>query len=715
MSRSSEYTLDFVIKDDRARKALSEIESGFKELGKEAKEAVNSDDIEASLKSMAFKTQVAIAKMQKIAASSPVDYGDYFKTFSKGARKAIGELEKQYADLIPILEKVKELEAQKKNLEEERKLATTLEERQRLESEIQAIETELNKPNQHNIRLLIRQNRQMRVNLETARRSSQLDLITERKKNALAKLADLTAKRKATQDKAEKKLLSEQIKLQEKQVKTIKQAEKQQMAIVKATEKQAKALQEVIVRSTKVQKLFKALSFIRPGGGGGGLLAKANHIASIAGNGTTAIGNIAKAGHAMISGTIGSVSAVADREVEKERLANRVKGFNQDDAKDILGKLYIQTGADYGVIVDAINRVQNVLKSKDKGELIAAAATEIRYPGSAQSFASSNTDADAANFIRYGNRLKAIQHATGASDEQVQASMELLNNLEPDAFKSATVTDLQSVYLGLQNSGAFDSQEELDKAFKRFVRDHSKSGQNAFEFAQNYDWSKTVSGDRNKLQAANTLGNLNWSEMGDALNKPEEQQSQKPSEAETMAMKMRQMEEKKNQLMMKLIPVVLPVVEGIAHLMDTNGDEIVKGFVSLFEKVIPMLTPIFTALGEFLRFMGETILPAIQGMAEAVMDWFGSDEVTPPTSPKNANGGIVWGKSIVGERGPEAIIPLDYSRAQRAENIAYSIQNNFSMSGNETTALSLAQAVSSRDFSRAMGKAAFKAGRLGAF
>ena len=130
----------------------------------------------------------------------------------------------------------------------------------------------------------------------------------------------------------------------------------------------------------------------------------------------------------------------------------------------------------------------------------------------------------------------------------------------------------------------------------------------------------------------------------------------------------------------------------------------------IFKVVVPILLKVLNFLNDFV----------LQNLKKA-MEWLASklgkapSDVIDASTSENANGGIVWGKSIVGERGPEAIIPLDYSRAQRAENIAYSIQNNFSMSGNETTALSLAQAVSSRDFSRAMGKAAFKAGRLGAF
>lgn len=724
MSRTSEYTLDFVVKDDQAREALGEISAGFKAIGKEAKDSLKSDDVDAQLKAIAAKSEAMIAKMRDMAVASPVDFDVYFKTFSGGAKKAIKELETQYASLVPTLKEVEELERKRAALKVEKEQATKLRERCRLENEIKAINEQLEIPNRKNIRSLIEQNRQIRANFETAKRSSQADLIAIRKKEALekqaqlrAKVDEIRAKKKHLFDQTELKAAHKKLEEQEKLVKTIKQAEKSNLANVKAIQAQAKAVQTVTVKTTALQKVL----------GMGGLVGAAvNSGIQNAYNAAGMIGGAArtaKATFGLVSDAVSGVASVANREVEKERLANRVKGFSLDDAKDMMGQLYIQTGADYGVIVDAINRVQNVLKSSDKEELIAAASTEIRYPGAAQTFASSNTQLDATSFARYGNRLKAIQNATGASDEQIQASTEILNNLKPGAFNNATVTDLQTVYLGLQNSGAFDSQEELEKAFKKFVSEQSKSGKNAFEFAQNYDWNKTISGQRNRLQASNTLGKLDWSAMGSALNRPDEQQSQKQTASETMAMKMRQLEEKKNELMLKLVPAVLPIVEKIADIISgPEGTKIIDGFVNLFEAVIPALDPIIKLLEPALRmvskvlaWLSETIVPKLMSVFQSIADFFGSDDGDEYAMPQNAAGGLAFMPSIVGERGPEAIIPLDYSRAQRAENIANTVNQTFNMGNNQTTALSLAQAVRSRDFTRAMTDNQFFTRRCGAF
>ena len=194
--------------------------------------------------------------------------------------------------------------------------------------------------------------------------------------------------------------------------------------------------------------------------------------------------------------------------------------------------------------------------------------------------------------------------------------------------------------------------------------------------------------------------------------------NRKESDSESMAMQMRQTEIKKNEMLMKLIPSVLPVVTRIADLMKSDkSGKIIDGIVSIFETVLPLLGPVFDILDKVLNFVNKYILNPLRKFLETIStkESVAVDEGIGAATSENANGGIVLGKSIVGERGPEAIIPLDYSRAQRAENISYAIQNSFNMSGNQTTALSLSQAVSSRDFTRAMGMAAFKASRSGAF
>ena len=707
MSRTSEYTLELQIQDDKSKDAIRELEKGLKSVGETVKKDAVGSDLTKNLEASQAAAQTMIDRFHEMARDSELDFQAIAKAYSKNAGKAIAELEKQYAwvkDQLDVAQKkydanVEDLKSYNKLLENH---DLTLKERYAIYDRINFLENEQRTSNLEQLKAQVQQNRQIRANLKAA---SQLALM-ERANAKYKKIEELQAKRKAATDKAEKKSLDEKIKQQKAYIKAVEQAEKSNLANVKAIQAQSKSVNEVIVRTTTLQKIWNGIKL-----GGKIVNSGIQNVYNAAGM-VGGAARTAKAAFDMVSGAISGVSSVADREVEKERLANRVKGFSMDDAKDMLGQLYIQTGADYSVIVEAINRVQNVLKSNDKGELIAATATEIRYPGAAQTFASSNTQIDATSFARYANRLKAVQNATGASDEQVQASTELINNLKADSFKSASVTDLQTVYLGLQNSGAFDSQEELEKAFNRFVSEQSNSGQNAFEFAQNYDWNKAITGERNRLQASNTLAKIDWGTMGSALNKPDEHTSQEQSSAETMAMEMRQMEEKKNELMLKLIPAVLPVVEKLSDLITgPTGSKIIDGLVSLFETVIPMLEPVFDVIKTVMDFLNNYILNPLKDALIWISKKFGNENATPQESA----GGLAFIPSIVGERGPEAIIPLDYSRAQRAENIANTVNQTFNMGNSQTTALSLAQAVRSRDFTRAMTDNQFFTRRCGAF
>ena len=727
MSRTSEYTLDLVVKGDDVRNTIRALENELKGLGDKAKKATDTSGITDSLKN----AQTAIGgmkhQMADMAKAMGGDFDSILKAYERNSAKAISQFEAQYAKLEA---ERKSKEGEYKRLQEELKSAnhsadllsrtpgTNPEHSYALIAQIQERIKELG---YEQLKAQIEQNRQVRANLADIRRQAMLEHEEAERQSKYDKLEELKAKRKAARGLAEKALLKQEIALQKAYIKQVEAAEKAQkrngdaiQSAISKTEKMAKAWEKTKkVIGTVENATHKALKI------GAGVTQFAYNAAGMVGGAA----RTAKAAFGMVSGAISGVSSVADREVEKERLANRIKGFGMDDAKDMLGQLYIQTGADYSVIVEAINRVQNVLKSKDKGELIAATATEIRYPGAAQTFASSNTQIDATSFDRYANRLKAVQNATGASDEQVQASTELINNLKADSFKSASVTDLQTVYLGLQNSGAFDSQEDLEKAFNRFVSEQSKSGRNAFEFAKNYDWNKTISGQRNRNQAKNTLAKIDWGTMGSALNKPDEHTSQGQTESETMAMKMRQMEEKKNELMLKLVPAVLPIVEKIADLISgPEGSKIIDGFVNLFEAVIPALDPIIELLEPALRmvskvlgWLSETIIPKMISVFNAIADFFGAGDGDEYAMPQDAAGGLAFMPSIVGERGPEAIIPLDYSRAQRAENIANTVNQTFNMGNSQTTALSLAQAVRSRDFTRAMTDNQFFTRRCGAF
>ena len=702
---TSSITLELQIEeDDKSKDVIRAFDKSLKDIGKVFKQAATGDELTKSLEEAQEVAQAMINKFHESARNQDLDFQSISKAYAKNASKAISELEKQYAKQKDLLDEVQQqhkklqerIEAHKKGIAEEN---LSEEAQAAIKKRIQKLEEEQTNLGLERLQSQIKQNRQLRANLKAAEQSARM----ERANAKYEKLKELQAKRKATTDKAERKDLSEKIKQQKLYIKAIEQAERATRKATEQTGKLGKAWEFVLKHAGRIGK---ATQFVT------------NVSNQIGGAARTVTGG-AKAAASLLGGGLNAATQAADREVDKERQANRIKGFNKDDAKEILGELYIRTGSnDYGSIVDAINKVQGTLGKLSKEDLIAATEMEIRYPGMSVAFASSSYGADLANYNEYAAQLNAIQSATGASDEQIATSIRKFSNRKDIDASGGAISDYQAVYLALQNSGAFETEEEAEQAFNVFLKKQKASKQSVMEYAQSHDWTAGIHNDRDKLQVKNAMANMDWETFSKKLETAQASPSEglQKSQSEQMAIQMRKVEEQKNKLLMTLIPAALPLVEAIAKMLGGGGAQLIAdGLNDLFTIVVPVLLKVLNMLNDY-------ILSPLLGLIKKLMDWLGEDNprndddiVLPSSTSKNANGGIVWGTSIVGERGPEAIIPLDYSRAQRAENIAYSIQNNFSMSGNETTALSLAQAVSSRDFSRAMGKAAFKAGRLGAF
>lgn len=723
---TSSYTLNLLVKDDKTKDAVRKLEKDLHKLGQTVDKVSIGSSLTKNLNETQDAAQSIIDKFHELARNQDLDFATISKTYSRNAGKAIAELENQYAKQKDLLDEVRQrhdklqerIEAHKRGIAD----ANLSEEAQAvIKKRIQRLEEEQTNLGLERLQSQVQQNRQIRANLKAAEMQAKYDLAVSKQK---AKLEDLAQKRQTASTRSEKKDLDLLLKQEKMRLKLMQQVTKEQIAngdAIKLATKQVEQLE------SKWDKVKRGISFLNKA-----LQTTSNAVNVARGlneykdralnRARTAV----QGGIGMARGIASGVSMVtgaADNEVERERQAGRVKGYSREDAQGLLSELYVNTGADYAAIVDAINRVQNTLgRNLKREELTQAAELELRYPGLSLAYASqSGTNAaGAGGYLQYATKLDAIQRLTGASADQIAASTQLFANRKDIKMAGGSVSDYQAVYLAMQNSGAFENEEELDHVFNQFVKSQSRSGQSVFEFAKNFKMADHVRGERNYLQAQNADNNMDWGAFERDL-KANEGKERVQSEAEQTARKMRELEEQKNKLLIKLMPSAMKIVEALVEVL--SGDEakkLVEGLVEFFNGVAPLLKPIAVMLTTVLKWFNETIMPWVQdiinGSVNALMDFGTSirDKFKGSTS-KNANGGIVWGTSIVGERGPEAIIPLDYSRAQRAENIAYSIQNNFSMSGNETTALSLAQAVSSRDFSRAMGKAAFKAGRLGAF
>ena len=161
------------------------------------------------------------------------------------------------------------------------------------------------------------------------------------------------------------------------------------------------------------------------------------------------------------------------------------------------------------------------------------------------------------------------------------------------------------------------------------------------------------------------------------------------TEAGMTAQKLRELEIKKDQLLAKFLPVAEKLITKFTELLN-NG----------------LVTKLIDGLVNFFVYGLTKIMDAV----EAIGEWFGltekkdNDPSQPPTKPESSNGGVTNGATIVGERGRELVIPLDYARRGRAVSIVNNFNQNFSMGQSQTTALSLSQAVRTHTFARSLAE-----------
>ena len=546
------------------------------------------------------------------------------------------------------------------------------------------------------------------------------EIASIRKQVVVASDAELQRMQKANVNaRARLKLLQQESKAQ-------KEQGKQQKTLLQLIKEDLKPLKEKIALQKEFIKSLKTTE---------GRFLALKRVAK----GAMSVGGAALKGAGVVAGGLmaigGMAVASANKFVDREREADRLKiSGSREDKIAILGDLYAKTGADDTSIVDAINRVYTVLGNISRDEIIEAATAEIRMPGAAALFRQQNTGpVSAKDFTAYFNRLRGIQGATGATREQITSSSDYIANLRQSSFTNASETDLQSLYLALQNSGAFDTDEELQRAFTSFVRKQKDSGVDVFTLAKqwqdNGNWTRTAEGNTNKTQAANAIKNVDFARMGE-LSKTLDYQAPQETASEKTARQMRQLETLKDKLLLEVLQ----------SLQDTfkEGDlkALISGALDLIKLLVKFLTPVIQKLlpyvDKFIRFIIERI-GALAEYTEAIKEQNKKQaerqaEAAKSKSPakiiaarsgldhamKFANGGITSLPSICGEAGfPEAVIPLDPSRSGRAAQIMQQVSQTFNMGSNESNVMSMASALRSSSWAYESGRISALSRRMG--
>lgn len=726
MAEKTSYIIQLEIENsDRVSSQIDKIDRALLDVSKNAK----SLNFEA-----ANQTLADLERQMNELAESGENATEQMKAFDRASNKAYTELERAAVRLNhSISEQGKAQRERIKELEQEKAaLGSTKEEKARareLDKEIASIRKQVVDVSDDELSTMIKQNVQARARI---------------------KLMQQTAKQQKTEQKQQKTLLQ----------------------LIKEDLKPLKdkiALQKEFIQSLRdTESRYNALKRVAKGA------------MSIGGKALKGAGVVA--GAALAIG--GMAVASADKQVTQETEARRMKGGGSlEEKQNTLLELYGKTGADYSTIVDAINRVYSLLGNVSKKELVEAATAEIKMPGAAAILRQQNTEGvKAQDFTAYLNRMRSIQSVTGASTEQIANASSYISNLRQRNFSGASEAELQTLYLALQNSGAYDSEEELQRAFTRFVRKQRDSGENVFALAQKWqnsgEWTKSAEGATDKTQVANTIGNLDFAKMGE-LNRVKDFNAPQETSAEKTARELRELEVLKDKFLIQVLKAIAPMLEDerLSKLVDSSLKLIQKladFLIPLIEKLSPYLqkmVDLVIKLADFLLPILDKVLPYVDKVVDYFIELFDlADDIAESASQNGkeaqrqadalfnlagyladavkkltggetqrqvdaakegnaagmtansggggmkmmADGGLTAMPSICGETAfPEFVIPTDPARRGRAEQIMQTVSQTFNMSGSETTAMSLAQAVRSRQFTYETGRIGMLNRRLG--
>lgn len=669
--RKSRYEIELGIKgDDKVRAQIREIDDGVASIS----ESASNLDFKGALNG----AQELSKKIAEVASAGE-DATLQMNAFEAASKKAIKELEKQASDLTySLTEQGKAQRARLRAIDDEiAKLGKSKEDakkRKELEKERAKIAKTVVDLSDEELKQALRLNQASRAELKLAMQSVKLTSAETKEQKKLGQLV-----------KDDLKGIKDKIKAQLEFIKALKTTEGRYNALKKA----------------------------------GALGVKAG-VGIAKGAGKAALGGIGIAA-AAVGAIASNAGAATDTAVERERAAARVRGLSQEQASEAVSRIYSITGADSERIVSAIHAVQSVLgRGLSVDELVQTASGEVLSPGiSALYRQQTKGDVSASALIELANQTRASTRETGASIEQIASAREYLSNTSNRTQSKAPLRQQEAVYLSLLNSGAFDDESEVQEAYKRFIS-RLKPDEDIFEAASKFDWTQGLS-TTNRIQASNAIKATNWEALRAIGNQQYRGDALSLTSNEERASRMRATQERLQDVQLRVLEAVdaaitkigpeklKEMIEGVLNLATEIVTRLLPILVDLIETLSPVLQPLLDALLQLVDLLGQAIewlkTNNVGEKAKGTFDVaknFGlvgllsnlwsddEDEGAGVSGHARADGGVASIPTIVGERGAEMVIPFDYARRGRANNLVQTFNQTFNLSQNQTTASSLA-------------------------
>ena len=306
--------------------------------------------------------------------------------------------------------------------------------------------------------------------------------------------------------------------------------------------------------------------------------------------GKVALKGLGMAGMAV--GALGgaAIAAAGDR-VEKEKALKSLKSGIDPTIAD---RVYTQTGADYTTIVSAINALSKI--TKDNGQLIQGAVLEIQNPGIGKMLLSGSTETG-SNISKLKNHIDQIKKQTGSQD--------LTQALEAST-KSRAVTKgrvSQSEYI--QAYAALEAQGLDEETINRVIRKVSDQKGNFIENLNKTDLSRYGKDAQERIR-------LSKANLG--LEKLNDKEVEKTS-AEKIQEKVRELSLKKDELLVKILPIANKLLDAIKPAI---FDKLIAVVVKLADAITPALENLLTILEPLI----DAIMPVIDELLTPLLKWY---------------------------------------------------------------------------------------------
>ena len=306
--------------------------------------------------------------------------------------------------------------------------------------------------------------------------------------------------------------------------------------------------------------------------------------------GKVALKGIGMAGMAV--GTLGgaAIAATGDR-VEKEKALKSLKSGIDPTIAD---RVYTQTGADYTTIVSAINALSKV--TRDSGQLIQGAVLEIQNPGIGKMLLSTSMSGT-GNLGNLKNHIDQIKKQTGSQD--------LTQALEASTKSRAVTKGRVSQTEYIQAYAALEAQGLDEETISRIINKVSNQKGDFIENLNKTNLSRYGKDAQERVRLSKA--NLGLEKLND--------EAVEKTSAEKIQEKMRELNLKKDELLVKLLPIAEKLLSAIKPAI---FDKLIGVVVKLADAITPALENLLTILEPLI----DAVMPVIDDLLTPLLKWY---------------------------------------------------------------------------------------------